>query len=106
MTIKTTLTAACCIGAALLISGCASQTPRGLIVTDNTLPLQVGDNSVSSLKKGMARSTSIMGLVATGDCSIEAACKNGGITKISHVDRKVKSTLGIYGEYTTIVYGE
>lgn len=94
------------MGVTLLFSGCAMQRPYGALFIDNTLPLQVGDNSVRSLKKGTSTSTSVMGLVAQGDCSIEAACKNGGITKISHVDWKVKSFLGILGEYTTIVYGE
>ncbi|MBL7016116.1 MAG: TRL-like protein family, partial [Kiritimatiellales bacterium] len=32
--------------------------------------------------------------------------ENGGITKISHVDWKVKNILGFIGEYTTTVYGE
>jgi len=32
--------------------------------------------------------------------------KNGGITKVHHVDSKVKNILGVYAEYTTVVYGE
>jgi hypothetical protein len=41
-----------------------------------------------------------------GDSSINTAAKNGGITKINHVDRQVKNVLGFIGEYTTTVYGE
>ena len=33
-------------------------------------------------------------------------CENGGITKISQVDSKVKNILDVIGEYTTTVYGE
>jgi hypothetical protein len=51
-------------------------------------------------------SKSYLGMIAVGDCSIETATKNGGITKINHVDWKVKNTLGFIGEYTTTVYGE
>ena len=49
-----------------------------------------------------------MGFVATGDASIEAACKKAGITKIHHVDWKVVSDIpfGIKTIYTTTVYGE
>jgi len=91
---------------AALFTGCATQMPIGFLMTDNTLPMQVGDNSANSEKVGTATSLSYLGMIATGDCSIEAACKDGGITKISHVDRKVKNILGFAGEYTTIVYGE
>ncbi len=91
---------------AALFTGCATQTPVGFIITDNTLPMQVGDNSVKSAKVGTATSKSYVGMIAVGDASIQTACKNGGITKISHVDWKVKSILGFIGEYTTTVYGE
>ena len=50
--------------------------------------------------------TSILSMVATGDASIEAAMKNGGITKVHHVDWQAKNILGIYGEFKTTVYGE
>jgi hypothetical protein len=92
--------------ALLLISGCATQIPIGAVLIDNTLPMQVGDNSVTSAKVGTAMSQSYLGLIAVGDSSIQTAAKNGGITKISHVDWKVKNFLGVVGEYTTIVYGE
>jgi hypothetical protein len=57
-------------------------------------------------KVGKATSTSILGLVATGDASIETAAKNGGIKTIKFVDYEVHNILGIYGQYTTIVYGD
>jgi hypothetical protein len=90
----------------VLLSGCATQVPLGMVMTDNTLPMQVGDSSARCTKTGMATSKSYMGLIATGDASLNTAAKNGGITKIHHADWKVKNTLGFFGEYTTIVYGE
>ncbi len=63
------------------------------------------DNSVKPLKCGTATASGII-CFAEGDCSIAAAMKNGNITKIHHVDYKVKNVLGIIGETTTLVYGE
>jgi len=57
-------------------------------------------------KVGTATATSILGLIATGDASIEAATRNGGITKVKYVDYSVKNILGLFGEYTTTVYGD
>jgi hypothetical protein len=54
---------------------------------------------------GHGEGAAIIG-IATGDASIEAAMKNGGIKKVHHVDTQVKNILGIYAEYITIVYGE
>jgi len=95
----------CVLLSSLLLAGCATQIPLGVALTDNTLPLQVGDHS-SGTKVGTATSKSYLGLIAVGDASLETACKNGGITKISHVDWKVKNILGFIGEYTITVYGE
>ncbi len=97
---------ACVVFASLLLAGCATQVPFGALMIENTLPMQVGDDAVTSAKVGTATSKSYLALVATGDASIETACKNGGITKISHVDWEVKNILGLIGEYTTTVYGE
>jgi len=46
------------------------------------------------------------GIVASGDASITAAMKNGGITKIHHVDYHSMQVLGLYAEMTTTVYGD
>jgi hypothetical protein len=89
-----------------LFTGCATQIPYGMILIDNTLPLQVGDASAKSTKVGTATSQSYLAMIAVGDSSINTAAKNGGITKINHVDWQVKNMLGIIGEYTTTVYGE
>lgn len=91
---------------AALFTGCATQTPYGFVLIDNTLPLQVGDASAKCTKVGTATSQSYLAMIAIGDSSIEAAAKNGGITKINHADWKVKNILGFIGEYTTTVYGE
>ena len=93
--------------ALVVLSGCATAVPRGLISSKMTLPVQATTNMKGS-KKGVSTCQSIMGFVASGDASIDAAMKQGGITKVSHVDWKVVSEIpfGIKTVYTTTVYGE
>ena len=91
--------------AAVSMTGCTIVSPlHGGIYTDVTASVSVGTAAGAS-KKGEAKATSILG-VALGDASLETAMKNGGITKVHHVDSKVRNILGVYGEYITIVYGE
>jgi hypothetical protein len=77
----------------------------GSIYTDIKAPFAVTNHSSSS-KVGAAKATSILGIVATGDASIETAAKSAGITKIHYVDERVKNILGIYAEYEVVVYGD
>lgn len=66
----------------------------------------VASDAVIGKKVGTGKATSILGLIATGDVSIEKASKMANISKISHVDYKAKSILGLYASYTVFVYGE
>jgi hypothetical protein len=56
-------------------------------------------------KEGTSCAQSVLGLVATGDASIKAAAKNGGITRIDSVDHYTRNIVGILGEFCTIVRG-
>jgi hypothetical protein len=94
------------IGAVCMLMGCATIMPMGSVYTGTKLPFMTTSNSGVSTKTGEAMCVSILGLVAVGDCSIEAAKKNGGITKVNHVDWNVNNILGVYGSYTVIVSGE
>ncbi len=90
-----------------LFSGCAMvQSPVfSGIYTDVKAPLAVTGNSGAS-KVGTAEASSILGIIATGDASIDAAAKSAGITKIHHVDYQAKNIIGVYATYTVYVYGE
>lgn len=90
-----------------LLSSCAAvKSPLiGVAYTDLKAPFAITSNSAST-KVGTAKATSILGIIATGDASIDAAAKSAGITKIHHVDEEVKSILGFYAVYTIVVYGE
>ncbi len=92
----------------VLFSGCAAvgMAPvTGFIYTDVKAPVTATNNSKGN-KKGEAVCTSILGIVAIGDCSIDAAAKNGNITKINTVDYNTKNILGIYATVTVIVTGD
>lgn len=77
----------------------------GFLYTDVKAPMAVTSNE-GSTKVGTAKAQTILGLVATGDASIEAAAKSAGITKIHHVDYEANSILGVIASFTVVVYGE
>ena len=89
------------------LMGCAmvNAPVNGWVYTGLKAPVTATSNT-GSAKVGTGECTTILGWVATGDCSIDAAMKNGNITKIHHVDHFANSVLGIYATYTITVYGE
>jgi len=86
--------------------GCAGLIPAGSIYSGVKMPLGATANSGAAAKTGEATCISILSLISFGDCSIDAAKKNGGITKVTHVDWDVQNILGIYGKYTVVVSGD
>lgn len=56
--------------------------------------------------RGEACASSILGAYASGDASLDAAKKNGGVVQVNAVDGTAYSFLGIYAKYCTIVYGK
>ena len=90
------------------LTGCAvvsAPVSNGLIYTEVSGPV-AATNADTYSKVGKSSCVAILGIVSTGDASIDAAMKNSGITKIHHVDHKSTSILGIFAKFTTIVYGE
>ena len=92
--------------ATAVITGCATPVPMGILYTKVTLPGAVGNSELQYSKTGKAKCYSFIGCIASGDASINAACKEGGITKVSWVSYSVDNLLGTYGIYTTTVYGD
>jgi uncharacterized lipoprotein YajG len=92
--------------AAVLLTGCATNLPIGAVFTDITLPLQATNENGTPSKVGRATCVSYVAMVAQGDCSIDAAKRDGGITEVHHMDWKANSLLGIIGRYELTVYGE
>jgi hypothetical protein len=106
-----------CAGAlAVLLTGCASNVYPGgpsvggwlyTGVKDPAQNLAVAVEPSPATKVGESSAMGIFGLIATGDASVDAAMKNGGITKVHHVDHKVDLVLGgLWMQTTTIVKGE
>ncbi|HEX4940838.1 MAG TPA: TRL-like family protein [Candidatus Kapabacteria bacterium] len=92
--------------AAATLGGCAVvATPsHGLLYTKVQGPIVVG-NGVNTSKTGQACVTNILGLISTGDASIDAAKKAGGIKDVSSVDHDSTIMLGVYGQFCTVVKG-
>ena len=92
---------------AIVLSGCATASApvTGFVYSHVMGPVGVTGSADVPTKVGRSYARSIFGLWATGDASIETAAKNGGITKIHHVDHESQVILGIIADYTTIVYG-
>ncbi len=98
------------VGSTVVLGGCAivgSPLP-GLLYTDVKYPSYYDGAAEKGpgTKAGQAQAMSILGLIATGDASIDAACRNGGIGNIQTVDTHAMSVLGLFATYTTKVTGE
>ncbi|MEI7012594.1 adhesin Lsa14 [Leptospira licerasiae] len=77
----------------------------GAIVHSGEIPGQIGFGAESTLA-GKACSRSILGIVAWGDSSINAAKAEGKITKIATVDYEEFGVLGfVYHSFCTIATG-
>jgi len=64
-----------------------------------------GGRSTGS-QKGESSAHNVMMLVGWGDCSIDAAARNGKIKLIKNVDYEMFNVFIFYQRFTTIVYGE
>lgn len=102
-----------CFGAvvaASLLTGCLVvpvQPPTGIVYSDYRAPLDYDQEGLPmGSRTGMSESISILGLVALGDASIDAAATNGGISNVHGADYEYFNVLGVYQKYVTIVNGE
>ena len=91
------------------LNGCAmaqggNAHAMGTIYSGYKSPGNIG--TAAAGKTGEACISSILGVVATGDASLEAAKKAGGITQIAHVDHEQFSVLGVYATSCTVVHGQ
>ena len=97
------------VTALTFLGGCIAAPvvpPIGIIYTQMGAPLKLTGPHQSSSKRGESSVTAILGMVSTGDGSIAAAARAGGISSVNHVDYKFRNVIGIYQKYTTVVYGD
>jgi hypothetical protein len=88
------------------VSNCALSGfgPIGGLFTDHKIG--VFATGTEGSKKGNACATSILGLVAYGDASVEEAARKSNISKISNINLHSFSVLGVYGTLCTHVQGD
>lgn len=94
--------------AALALTSCSTITTQaglGALYTGVTEGQMVTSNQLGT-KVGKSGSIGVLGLVAIGDASIQTAANSAGIKKVSHVDAKKTSVLGLFAKYEMLVYGE
>ena len=91
-------------GACLMMAACATPANEAgmALFAQTTQPMLVTANT--GRKVGRACATNVLGLVIQGDMSVEAAKKNGNITKVATVDKEIKG-YAVYAEVCTIVTG-
>ena len=87
-----------------ITTGCVYSEVGGALYTDVKGPIHAAAPTATG-KTGKSCSQTFVGIVATGDASIEAAKRNGRITKVSSVDHSSKWIV-VWGEFCTIVTGE
>jgi hypothetical protein len=88
----------------LTVTGCVRAPLVGGVYTD----VQDGITATYSqrpAKKGEACASSILGIYASGDASINTARTNGNINAVSSVDYHSTTILGVYSTYCIIVRG-
>lgn len=102
-----------CLGLAVCLTsltGCLVAPvvpPLGTVFTEIQAPLDITyDGSAVTGKSGVSESMAILGLVAIGDASANAAAKEGNITTINHADYEFFNVMGVYQRYRTVVYGQ
>ncbi len=92
------------LSAAALFSGCAIQ-PNKALVYSNASSAGMATNA-KGLKTGVSGTCkNLLGFIATGDCSIKNAAKNGKIKTISTVDYKETNILSFISTRQTVVTG-
>jgi hypothetical protein len=94
--------------AAVVLSGCAMTNTApvtGFLYNGSKGTYGATSNPVAA-KTGESCSSSILGIIGSGDASAASAAKAGGITKISTVDSDNFGVLGIYAKSCTVVTGE
>lgn len=97
----------------LLLAGClGSGYPIGIIYNGTNMPHQMSRMETTGPartgdRSGAACATGVLGVVAWGDASLDAAKKAGGITEVHSVEFKPTAVfLGSYYQACTVVHGK
>ena len=97
---------------AVTLMGCAAfGYPTGSLYIGTQVPHGINRNETSGPgksgeKHGESCATGIIGAVAFGDASLDAAKKAGGVTEVHSVEFHNTSILGLYHQGCTEVHGK
>jgi hypothetical protein len=110
------LAAALAVGSLVAMTGClqfpTAGYPAGLLYTGVSAPDQAldrvdtGGAGKTDDKEGKVCANGVLGLVAWGDASLDAAKKAGGITELHSVEHSTMSILGLFIQGCTIAHGK
>lgn len=82
----------------------------GMLYTNTETPSMILaahiDPTATAAKSASGSNVNILGLIVTGDASLQTIMQKGHISKIHHVDNSYLNVLGFYGKTTVTVYGE
>lgn len=89
----------------LMLAGCATGlSPVGTgLITDVKGPIMA--TASTGTKQGTSCAKTIIGLINSGDASIEAAKTNGGIKTVASADYQTKGFYPFFGQTCVIVTG-
>ncbi|EKB6187585.1 TRL-like family protein [Salmonella enterica] len=89
-----------------LLTGCATgPSPTGIgLYTDVKGPITA--TSLPATKTGKACAQTVLGIVNTGDASIDSAKKAGDISLVSSVDYETTGSYPLYGKTCVVVRGQ
>lgn len=91
----------------LVLAGCQPvASPLVGVIYNQTKYGDVATTNVNASKEGKACAYTVMGLIAGGDASVNAAKIAGGITEVASVDHSSWNLLGITADWCTIVRGK
>lgn len=99
--------------ASWLLTGCyagMASTGTGVpgLLYANTITPEVGTSvtgNPAGPKVGRATCQTFLGLIASGDCTVEAAAASAKITRVHTVARQVENMFSFYARVTIIVTG-
>ena len=99
----------CVLG--IVAMGCGAGYPSGAWYNGTTTPHGMNRTETSGAgksgdKAGEACATGILGIVAWGDASLDAAKKAGGITDLHSTEYHDTNILGIYHQGCTAAHGK
>ena len=78
--------------------------PQGALFTSTKIGVHGTSNT--GAKTGSACTISVIGLIALGDASVNAAASSAGINKVNTIDLEGFSILGIFSRQCTVIRGD